>query len=90
MSNADTPPAASEPPPVPAPPGPPPEQRHGCLTAFMVIAGVIMLLPGLCSVLMVFVGVATSTSDFQFAAGSVLVGCIGVAVIWSALRRRRS
>jgi hypothetical protein len=38
--------------PPPAPPRlPPPAQRSGCLTAIMVVAGLIMLLPGLCAII---------------------------------------
>jgi len=89
MSDASTSPVSPEPPVLP-PAAPRPPARSGCLTALMVIVGVIMLLPGVCAVFMVFAGVATSASDLQFAAGSVMVACIGVAVIWAALRSRRS
>ena len=44
------------PPTGPAPPAVPPPQRNGCLTAFMVIGGVILLLPGLCAL---FFGIAS-------------------------------
>lgn len=35
------------------PPGPPapPERRNGCLTAFMALVGIILLLPGLCALI---------------------------------------
>ncbi len=75
------------PPPV-LPPVPTPEQaRSGCMTAFMVIAGIILLLPGLCSLFFVFAGVA-SASDLQLVGACLVVACIGVALIWAAIRGR--
>jgi hypothetical protein len=60
MSDAANPP----PPPVPEPPRLPPPvippPRNGCLTAFMVIVGVILLLPGLCALIFGF-GTLTSS-----------------------------
>ncbi len=50
MTDSTTPPPPSEPPQVP-PPGPPLRQRGGWATAFMVIVGVILLLPGLCAII---------------------------------------
>ncbi|MCP3395879.1 hypothetical protein [Bradyrhizobium sp. CCGB20] len=48
MSDTGTPPPAPKPPlQEDASPAAPP-QRSGCLTAFMVIAGVVLLFPGLC------------------------------------------
>jgi hypothetical protein len=35
--------------PEPLPPASAPPQRNGCLTAFLVLVGVILLLPGLCT-----------------------------------------
>jgi hypothetical protein len=32
-------------------PNSPPSQRNGCLTAFLVIAGLVLLLPGLCTII---------------------------------------
>ena len=82
----------SEIPPPPAPPPPiaprPPEERSGCLTAIMVVSGIILLLPGLCSLLFVFGGLVKSAEDLQFVIALGLVGCGGVALIWWAVRRR--
>jgi len=82
----------SETPPPPAPPPPiaprPPEERSGCLTALMVVSGIILLLPGLCSLLFVFGGLVKSAEDFQFVIALGLVGCGGIALIWWAVRRR--
>ncbi len=82
----------SETPPPPAPPPPiaprPPEERNGCLTALMVVSGIILLLPGLCSLIFVFGGLVKSAEDLQFVIALGLVGCGGVALIWWAVRRR--
>jgi hypothetical protein len=48
---SERPPVVPERPPALLPdesPIPPPPQRSGCLTAFMVVAGLFLLLPGLC------------------------------------------
>jgi len=55
----------------------------------MIIAGIILLLPGLCSLFFVYAGVATSASDFQFIGACVIVAIIGVAMIWVAIDGRR-
>ena len=62
MSDPDSPPppAAPEPPRIPAVVGAPP-QRNGCLTAFMVLVGVVLLLPGVCT--LAFLGGGPSASD---------------------------
>lgn len=82
----------SETPPPPAPPPPiaprPPEERSGCLTAIMVVSGIILLLPGLCSLIFVFGGLVKSAEDLQFVIALGLVGCGGIALIWWAIRRR--
>lgn len=36
---------------APAPVPTPPPARHGCVTALMVLVGLILLLPGLCAVI---------------------------------------
>jgi hypothetical protein len=74
----------------PSPPPPPSEERNGCLTALMVVAGSILLLPGLCSLLFVFGGLIKSAEDVQFVVALGLVGCAGVGLIWWAIRGRRS
>ncbi len=66
----------------------PQEQRSGCLTAILIVAGIILLLPGLCSLIFVFGGLIKRAEDVWFVAGLMAVGVIGVAVIWWAARRR--
>ena len=84
---SETPPEPNIPPP---PPPPQPEERNGCLTALMVVIGIILLLPGLCSLLFVFGGLVKNAEDVQFVLALGLVGCGGVALIWWAIRGRKS
>jgi hypothetical protein len=85
MSDPNSPPPMSVRPSVPPP-------RSGCLTAFMVIAGIILLLPGLCA--LVF-GVGSMTNSHLEPALMVLVlfglmvGAGGIALIVVAIRGRR-
>ncbi len=71
------------------PPPPPPAQRHGCLTAIMVIAGLIMLLPGLCAIIF---GVGSLTNSSMEPIVMVLVvlglfvGFLGIMLIRAAVR----
>ena len=72
---------------------PPPAQRSGCMTAFMVIAGIVLLLPGLCSLLF---GGGTLLSAGRVDPGIVsfvvlglLLGALGVVLIVAAIRGRR-
>jgi hypothetical protein len=67
----------------------PAEEGSGCLTAILIVIGIILLLPGLCSLIFVFGGLVKSADDVLFVAGLMTLGAIGVAVIWWAARRRR-
>lgn len=81
----------SLPPEIPS--GSPPrprEESSGCLTAILVVIGIILLLPGLCSLIFVFGGLVKSAEDLQFVIALGLVGCAGVALIWWGIRGRRS
>jgi hypothetical protein len=74
------------------PPGPPPrprEESSGCLTAILIVIGIILLLPGLCSLIFVFGGLIKSAEDVWFVAALMTIGAIGVALIWWAIRGRR-
>jgi hypothetical protein len=78
--------------PPPAPPRPPPPaQRSGCLTALMVIAGLIMLLPGLCAIIF-GVGSLTNSSVEPIVMVLVLlglfVGFLGIMLIRAAVGGR--
>lgn len=78
-------PSASPPPRLP-----PPAQRSGCLTALMVVIGIILLLPGLCSLFFIFGGLIKSAEDVQFVAGLLALGALGVGLLWWVFSRRRS
>lgn len=90
MSISDTPPPA----PPAAPPPAPTDKRSGCLTALMAIFGIFMLLPGLCALLF---GGMSVVEDGKIAADiaplvflGIVVGIGGVALIWAAIKGRRS
>ena len=93
MSSSDTPSPPPSQPPIPDPGGVPPP-RHGCLTALMVVVGIILLLPGLCALIF---GVGSLTSRGGFDSGFVpfilvglMVGAVGVLMIRWAIRDPRS
>ena len=84
-----------------APPPPPPyeyrppptEPRSGCLTAFMILVGCILLLPGLCALL--FGGIALTQRHFEadlvpLVMFGLLVGALGILLIRAATRGPRS
>jgi hypothetical protein len=80
--------------PPPAPPQlPPPAQRNGCLTALMIIAGLIMLLPGLCAIIF---GVGSLTGSSMDPIVTVLVvlglfvGFLGIMLIRAATKSPRA
>jgi hypothetical protein len=86
---------SSPPPPPPPPPSPgatPPAGRSGCLTAFMVVAGIILLLPGVCASFFAYVSITSSRLDetvFQLMVISFLIALGGVALLVAAIRGRR-
>jgi len=86
MSDADhqSPPTAPEPPPMPSPTAAPP-QRNGCLTAFMVLVGVVLFLPGLCT--MAFLGGHTDPTMSLIALITFIVALGGIALIAFAMLR---
>jgi hypothetical protein len=88
MSYGDLPPTRPEPPVSPLPPPP----RHGCLTAFMVLVGIVLLLPGLCAVIFGVASLSQSRVDsgfMPFVIIGLLVGFGGVMLIRSAIRGPR-
>lgn len=76
-----------------APPPPPPAQRHGCLTAIMVVVGLIMLLPGLCAIIF---GIGSLTNSSVEPIVTVLVvlglfvGFLGIMLIRAAVKGPRA
>jgi hypothetical protein len=76
--------------PILAPVPTPDQARSGCVTAMLIVIGIILLLPGLCSLIFVFGGLVKSAEDLQLVIALGLVGCAGVGLIWWAIRGRRS
>ena len=80
MSDTGTPPPAPEasPPDIPAS-LPAPAQRDGCVTALMVVGGLVLLFPGLC--FLAFAG----NSGVLGLIGLVLAGCALFLLIRAAI-----
>ena len=78
MSDADTPPT----PPVPPHPAPPPPQRSGCMTAFMLVTGLILLLPGICGLIF-----SSGGPSNPLATLGIAVGVGGIVLIIAAFAR---
>jgi hypothetical protein len=89
MSDAAPPPTQ---PPEPA--SPPPRPRSGLLTAFIVLAGIILLMPGLCALGFGASGLFSSehyeSGLTPFILVGLLVGFGGIMLIRAAIRGRRS
>ena len=71
---------------------PPPAPRGGCLTAVMVVVGIILLLPGLCAV--IFGGMALTEPRFDsgfvpFILFGAAAGIGGVFLIRAAIKGAR-
>ena len=87
----DTPsPMPPDVPPAPAAAEIPP--RNGCLTAIMVLVGIVLLLPGLCAA--IFGGMALSEGHVPTDIGSLimlglLVGFGGIMLLRAAIRGAR-
>ena len=66
----------------------------GCLTALMGFVGALLMLPGLCAVLFGARWLGADTSHDEFDTGAfiligLVLGSIGVVLIWATIRRRR-
>jgi hypothetical protein len=84
MSDAESPPGL--------PPVAPPPPRNGWLTAFMVIVGIILLLPGLCAIIFGSIALSEQQLDngvLPLVAVGLVVGFFGVVMIWAAFRGPR-
>jgi hypothetical protein len=81
MSDASTPPPVPEAPPPDNPPAslPAPARRDGCVTALMVVGGLVLLFPGLC--FLAFAG----NSGVLGLIGLVLAGCALFLLIRAAI-----
>ena len=70
---------------------PPPERRSGCATAFMVLFGLALLVPGLCTT---FIGAGALTHDtdrslFLLVVLGLALAFVGVMLIRAAMRGPR-
>ncbi|MDD1531884.1 MULTISPECIES: hypothetical protein [unclassified Bradyrhizobium] len=68
----------------------PPSPRSGCVTAIMVMFGVILLLPGICALIFAFDQTQSSHFDTRFIpilALALLVAFAGVMLIRAARKR---
>jgi hypothetical protein len=91
VSDAESPPPTPDLPSVPPPAGMPPP-RSGCLTAFMVIVGVVLLLPGLCALVFGAGSLFSPSYDSGFTPFilfGLLVGFGGVMLIRAGIRGPR-
>jgi hypothetical protein len=73
-------------------PLPPPAERDGCLTALMVLVGIVLLLPGLCAVILGLAYFRDSHFDSSLMAIillCLLVGFGGIMLIRAAIRGPR-
>ena len=71
------------------PPPPAPSQR-GCLQAVAILAGIVLLLPGLCAIILAGIDPHEMLVDpgWLFGIlGMLAIGAGGVALIWWAVKR---
>ena len=93
MSDAGSPPPTPDLPPAPPPLTTPQPPRSGCLTAFMVLVGIVLLLPGLCAVIFGVGSMGSSHLDPMVSLLvllGLLVGVAGVLLIRAAIRGPRA
>jgi hypothetical protein len=84
---SERPPPAPPQMPSPASPPPPPPERDGCATAFMLVVGVILLLPGLlCTILL---SALKMPGNDPITGATVLLAVAGIALILYAVGRKR-
>ena len=93
MSDIGPPHGVRPPPPPPRdePYLPPPPPRNGCLTALMILTGIVLLLPGLC-VLILTANLPPQRDGglAPFVMLGVMAGCLGVAmIVWAVVRKPR-
>lgn len=76
--------------PEPSLPVPPPRPRGigGCLAAFLVLVGIVLLLPGVCSLVFMFAGVGPDGGIAVLWLISFVIGAGAIALISYAIRNR--
>jgi len=88
----------TNPPPLPPPPQmpggsspPPAERRHGCATAFLILFGIVLLLPGVCALIFGANMVGDAHLDSivaSFVLLGLLIGLAGATLIYLAVKGR--
>jgi hypothetical protein len=82
----------SVPPPGPGGPRPPDYARSGCLSAFLILGGCVLLLPGVCAILIIGFdwksAVSSSTLPVMVIFLAIAVG--GIVMIREGVRGPRS
>ena len=73
---------------LPAVPPPRPQGIGGCLAAFLVLVGIVLLLPGVCSLLFMFAGVGADGGVVVLWLISFVIGAGAIALISYAIRNR--
>jgi hypothetical protein len=84
--------AGNSPAPPSLPPVPPPPPRSGWTTAFMIIVGIILLLPGVCALGFGALSLTNSRADptvTLFVVVGLLIGFGGIMLIRAAIRGHR-
>jgi hypothetical protein len=64
--------------------------RNGCLTAFLILVGVILLLPGVCGIILLgtdWKELSTDQTALLITVGLLALGACGIGLIWRAIRR---
>jgi hypothetical protein len=71
------------------PPPRPPEQRNGCVAAVMIMAGTILLLPGICVLMIAPFDWSVLTDATSIVVGLVFlaISACGIGLISLAVRR---
>jgi hypothetical protein len=75
-----------------SPPPTPPISRNGCLTALMIVAGIVLLLPGICGVIIAGLDpheLMVDPNTLFAVLGLIAIGVGGIALIWFAVRLPR-
>jgi hypothetical protein len=76
----------------PRPPTPPPSTSSGCLTALLILIGIVMLLPGLCAFIIIGADPNAVFNDPTAMAaflGFLAIGAGGITLIVVSIRRAR-
>ncbi len=93
-ASATPPPPPNTPPPESYSRPPQPRQRNGCLTVIMMLAGIIMLLPGLCALIFGALVLSHPAGADSIMLPLVLIGLLvgfcGIMLIRTAIKVRRS